>query len=433
MKLAVVTPRYGRDIAGGAETAARLLATELAARTDWTVEVLSTTAHDTTTWSSNGAPAHEIVDGVDVRRFPVRGQRSADFDAATDLVVRRARRSTPEELDEWIVKQGPVAPELIDAIASTDADAVAFHPFLYHPTVAGVPLVADRAVLHPAAHDEPMLGLRVYKRVFADAHGLAYWSDPEQHLVESRFAVASKPAVVVGLGVEVGPGDPQAARAAIGLGDRPYLLCLGRVDDGKGARLLAECFARYQDRRRSPLQLVFAGPVVHAPPAHPDVVLAGVVDESVKWGLLRGASALVSPSAFESFSIVLMEAWSVGTPALVNARCPVTLDHAATVPRRCRLRQLRGVRGCARPPTRVGTVARRPRPGRTRVRRALLPLARRHRALHRVPRPSRPIVTKRFGEKPPHEGRNSPNCWVENCPMRAEIHQSLGSDQTRQT
>jgi len=44
--------------------------------------------------------------------------------------------------------------------------------------------------------------------------------------------------------------------------------------------------------------------------------------------LLRGALALVTPSAFESFSIVLMEAWAVGTPALVNRRCAVTRDHA---------------------------------------------------------------------------------------------------------
>jgi glycosyltransferase involved in cell wall biosynthesis len=35
----------------------------------------------------------------------------------------------------------------------------------------------------------------------------------------------------------------------------------------------------------------------------------------------------VSPSAFESFSIALMEAWTAGTPALVNSRCGVTLDH----------------------------------------------------------------------------------------------------------
>ncbi len=66
---------------------------------------------------------------------------------------------------------------------------------------------------------------------------------------------------------------------------------------------------------------------MNAPPEHPDIATVGGVDEAVKWGLLRGALALVSPSAFESFSIVLMEAWTVGTPAFVNSRCAVTLDH----------------------------------------------------------------------------------------------------------
>jgi glycosyltransferase involved in cell wall biosynthesis len=68
--------------------------------------------------------------------------------------------------------------------------------------------------------------------------------------------------------------------------------------------------------------------VADAPPSHPDIVVAGRVDDPVKWGLLRGAVALVSPSAYESFSLVLLEGWSVGTPALVNRRCAVTTDHA---------------------------------------------------------------------------------------------------------
>jgi glycosyltransferase involved in cell wall biosynthesis len=44
--------------------------------------------------------------------------------------------------------------------------------------------------------------------------------------------------------------------------------------------------------------------------------------------LLRGAVALVSPSALESFGIVLTESWSVGRPVLVNRRCAVTAHHA---------------------------------------------------------------------------------------------------------
>jgi glycosyltransferase involved in cell wall biosynthesis len=183
-------------------------------------------------------------------------------------------------------------------------------------------------VLHPATHDEAVVKLPLYRDVFTGAGGLAYWSDPERRLTERLFPVAGKPELVVGLGVEPGTGDSAMARAALGLDDRPFVLCLGRVDDGKGVRVLAECFAAYKARRPGPLALLFAGPVVHAPPAHPDIVVAGVVAESVKWGLLRGTVALISPSAFESFSIVLMEAWVVGTPALVNDRCAVTREHA---------------------------------------------------------------------------------------------------------
>lgn len=327
MKIAVVTPRYGAEIAGGAETAARLLATHLAARPGFSVVALSTTALDASTWADHYPAGVSDIDGVEVHRLPVKGRRSADFDARTDVVLRRGRRVTDEQQREWIDQQGPVAPQLIDAIAHTDADVVAFHPYLYHPTVAGIGRVADRAILHPATHDEPVLRLPLYRETFGAASALAYWSEPERVLTERRFAIASKPAVVVGLGVDPADGDAGAAHTAIGLDDRPYLLCLGRVDNGKGARLLAELFAQFKHRRGGPLQLVFAGPVVNAPTQHPDIHVVGAVDDATKWGLLRGAHALVSPSAFESFSIVLMEAWSVGTPALVNSRCAVTLDH----------------------------------------------------------------------------------------------------------
>ena len=39
--------------------------------------------------------------------------------------------------------------------------------------------------------------------------------------------------------------------------------------------------------------------------------------------LLARARALVMPSPYESLSMVLLEAWNRGLPALVNARCKV--------------------------------------------------------------------------------------------------------------
>ena len=44
--------------------------------------------------------------------------------------------------------------------------------------------------------------------------------------------------------------------------------------------------------------------------------------------LLASASALVVPSPYESLSIVLLEAWNRGTPALVNGACDVLRGQA---------------------------------------------------------------------------------------------------------
>lgn len=328
MKLACVTPRYGVEVHGGAETAARLLAERLAVLDGWTVEVLTTCAVDAATWADAYEPGVTGLAGVQVRRFRARG-RHPRFDAYGEALMRHPGVATPGQARRWLELQGPVSPELVAAVADSDADLVAFHPYLYHPTVEGVRRVGRRAVLHPAAHDEAPLHLPVFAETFAAASGLVFWTAGEQRLVHRCFAVGATPQLLLGLGVEPGPGDPAAARDVLGVGDRPYVLCLGRVDDGKGSRLLARWFAAYKERHPGDLALVFVGPVVDPPPAHPDVVVAGAVDEATKWGALRGARVFVSPSALESFSIVLLEAWAAGLPAVVNAACEATRDHCA--------------------------------------------------------------------------------------------------------
>jgi glycosyltransferase involved in cell wall biosynthesis len=195
--------------------------------------------------------------------------------------------------------------------------------------VLGLPLAGDRAVLHPSAHDEVPIRLPLYREVFAAARALVFWTRDEQAFTNRMFPVGASPQLVLGLGVDPATGDADAARAATGLAERPYLLCLGRVDDAKGTGPLVRWFAAYKERHPGPLALVLAGPVVTPPPAHPDVVLTGSVDEATKWGLLEGAEVNVVPSRHESFSIVLLEGWVAGRPALVNGACAVTRAHAA--------------------------------------------------------------------------------------------------------
>lgn len=327
MKLAYVVPRYGARVVGGAEYGARMLAERLVAMAGWEVEALTTCALDATTWDDELPAGTTREAGVSVRRFATTGTRHPRFDRLSPAVLLdpEGARGAPERA--WIERQGPVSPELIDAVAATDADLVVFYPYLYHPTVAGVPLVADRAVLHPAAHDEAPLRLPLFRDVFGAVQGLVFQTDGERDLVEGLFPVAHRRQVVLGLGVEPAAGDPVAAAAALGLGDRPYLACIGRVDDGKGVATLTRFFAAYKQRRPGPLALAFAGQVVDRPPPHPDVVVTGPVDDATKWGILRGATALVNPSGYEAFSLVVIEAWAAGIPVMVNARCAATREH----------------------------------------------------------------------------------------------------------
>jgi glycosyltransferase involved in cell wall biosynthesis len=73
---------------------------------------------------------------------------------------------------------------------------------------------------------------------------------------------------------------------------------------------------------------VIAGPVHDRPAAHGEIDVLGEVDEATKWALYEQAAVFVMPSAYESFSIVLMEAWECGTPALVNGASEVLREHA---------------------------------------------------------------------------------------------------------
>jgi glycosyltransferase involved in cell wall biosynthesis len=329
VRVAFVVPRYGETIIGGAETAARLLAEHLVALRGWDVDVLTTCAEDFVTWDDVYPPGESRIAGVRVVRFASAAGRVPEFHPLSASLLADPEAASPADAERWVDLQGPVTPDLADAAARWDADAVVFYPYLYYPTVRVIGRVAAPTVLHPAAHDEPALRLPVFPAVFAAADALVFQTEAERHLVERTFPVASHHQLLLGLGVD----DPDDLQAAVAAGaatptpDAPYLVCLGRVDSHKGTTLLARYFARYKDRHRGPLRLVLAGPVVDAPPAHPDVDVLGPVSDADKWALLTGATALVSPSAWEAFSLVVAEAWSARTPVLVNAGCAATVEH----------------------------------------------------------------------------------------------------------
>ncbi len=327
MKLAYVVPRYGTEIRGGAETGARMLAEHLVAERGYEVEVMTSCSLDALTWRDERPPGTEIQNGVTVHRIASEAGRDESFHPLSGALLQHPERATDEDCQRWVDMQGPKSPALLDAVAASEADVIAFYPYLYYPTVRGLPLVRARAILHPAAHEEPALHLPIFRDLFASCRGFAFHTRSERQLVAERFGVAATPQVVVGLGVEEVEGSAEEARRTFGLGDAPYLLCIGRVDDKKGTGILWRYFRAYKERHPGDLTLVLAGQVVNPPEDTAEIVVTGLIDESAKWGLLRGATALVAPSPFESFSLTVVEGMTAGAPAIVNAVCGPTREH----------------------------------------------------------------------------------------------------------
>ena len=131
------------------------------------------------------------------------------------------------------------------------------------------------------------------------------------------------PSVVVGSGVNVSPGWREVdVRGTFGL-PGTYVLYVGRIDRNKGVDRLLEYHRRLAQEWPQAPALVLAGTPTIAIPEHPKVRHLGVVSEPEKHALIAGATALVMPSAYESLSLSVLEAWALGRPVLVNAECRV--------------------------------------------------------------------------------------------------------------
>ena len=139
------------------------------------------------------------------------------------------------------------------------------------------------AVFHPAAHDEPALYLSVFRGTFGDADAFCFYTASERTLVERMYTVAERPQIVLGLGVGESEAAGRPGAEVSGLGDRPYIVSVGRVDERRAPEMLARYFAAVQGAasrsagprpRRSGLLRV---------PEHPDIVVTGAVSEADKW------------------------------------------------------------------------------------------------------------------------------------------------------
>lgn len=328
-RLAFVTPRYAdRGTVGGAETAVKLLAENAAAR-GHDVEILTTCAVDHHTWRNARNAGVEEHAGVRVRFFPTRPDRDAPTYLRLHRRIDAGDTLTPEEETRWAA-ESVHSDALYDHLRTSGSryDWILLSPYLFGLTMAGMQAAGDRGVLIPCLHDEPVARLGVVRDLFSRAAGLIFHSEPERALAVELFGIADAPSAIVGLGFDPLPADPERFRRTFDLSE-PFVLYCGRREGGKNTPLLVDYFATYAERSGRGIRLVLAGSGhVDIPGDALETILdLDYLEEQEKRDAMAAARVFIQPSVNESFSIVIMEAWLAGTPALVHGRCRVTRDH----------------------------------------------------------------------------------------------------------
>jgi glycosyltransferase involved in cell wall biosynthesis len=320
-KVAFVVQRCGDDVAGGAEALCLASARTMAAH--WDCEILTTCARDAQTWANEYAPGETADADVRIRRFAVDRPRDVRaFDRASRRIA--SDWGSLDDQEAWMRLQGPYAPGLFAHLERSGAtyDCVFFFSYLYATTYFGLPPVAQRAILLPLAHDEWTFELPLFDRVFAQARACAFVSEEERLLVETRFPNAAPRGSIVRMAIDARPGDGERFRAKYGIRD-PFMLCIGRVEPAKGIEDLLAHFLALRALDPKPISLVLAGPVAMNLPERSDIVALGRIAENDKWDALAAADFVVVPSAYESLSIVALEAWAAGKAVLANGSSAV--------------------------------------------------------------------------------------------------------------
>jgi glycosyltransferase involved in cell wall biosynthesis len=357
MKLAFVIQRYGTEVLGGSEHLCRLLAERCASQHD--VEVLTTCARDYITWKNEYVEGPDRIRGVTVRRFANTQTRDIrTFNKFSDWIF--SNEHGREDEIEWLKQQGPWCPALIDYLRrhQHQYDVLVFFTYLYAPTVFGLEVAPARSVLVPTAHDEPAIRLEIFKEVFCRPGALCYLTDSERRFVHQQFPNRPLLEETAGVGVELPPQqaypravqmadvDPMAAADDDSPGQNspsrlftrgavfrrrhrlygPIVLYGGRIDPGKGCEELIEYFSSYV-KDGGDATLVLMGVKLMSLPEEPFIRFAGVLPESEKLQGLEAATVVACPSPYESLSLLALEAMSVGTPILANARSTVLVEH----------------------------------------------------------------------------------------------------------
>ena len=333
-KIIIVTPWFER-FAGGAELLARGMAREFDKRGIPTMvfTTCSLSPYDSW-WKDHYRPGVYDVGGIETRRFATAKGR-ARYDAVIGKLRRGTNLTGRDEQDFF--DYGINSSELVDELrgyANGDYEIIAL-PYFHGLTNSVINKYPGRISLIPCFHDEPQFYWGTTEALLRHAKLIFFNSAEEKQMTIRQYGqkVGRRivEGVVTGVGVELPISDDQQGAISPRLPDN-YFVYAGRKEVGKNVSLLCQWFTSYAEKFRRDTKLIFIGGGDKSLiPSTNHFIDLGFVSEATKQHVIRQSKGVINLSENESFSIVIMEGWLLGVPAIVSARCAVTTNHV----RRC--------------------------------------------------------------------------------------------------
>lgn len=325
---------------GGTELLIQRVSEELAARFADEVTVFTTNCYNGEGFWNPRAPrmqpGWEVINGIQIRRFPVLSYISAGFRPIQKIWY--SLRLPRHDLIRTLFG-GPIIPGLHKAISNFPADIVVASSFpLMHmyEALRGARASKKPIVFHGGLHPQDQWGFdrdMIYSAIKQANYYIAntYY---EKYYLERRGIPGDK-IIVIGVGV-----DPEAfkqvtvtkARSILGLPQKgPIIGYIGQIGSHKGIETLLEAMP-FVWREFPESTLIIAGGKTSYANRIEQIVNSKLIafkdriklfynfDSKIKPFLFASLDIFVYPSGFESFGIAFLEAWAAKKPVIGCSR-----------------------------------------------------------------------------------------------------------------
>jgi len=322
-KVAFITQRYGNEVLGGAENFTRWIAEHMSKY--WEVTILTTCSKDHVVWDSFYPPGEDCVNGIRIKRFKL--DEARDFDNYNRLTKKMiTEECSPEIQEEWMRKQGPLSTDLFKYVAKNKGkyDFFVLFGFAWASTYFTISEISKKSFILPFAHDEPSLYFDLFENVFDPVAGISFNTPEEKELVNRVYPKTIKtPSAIISVGIDIPTKIETGSFLKKYKITDPYMIYLGRIGPEKGCPELFANFIRFKQKDRGGAKLLVLGSGAMPVPRHSDIIYLGPIFGREKFEAIAGCEFLINPSPFESFSLILAEAWLLKKPVLVNGKTAV--------------------------------------------------------------------------------------------------------------